>query len=253
MSAALLEVQGIGKSYDGVPAVSDISFSVTPGETLAVIGPNGAGKSTMFGVVAGEHRASAGTIRFRGEYVTNWRASRLARAGLSRTFQVARFFPSRTVEENIALALAAKDGWYNRLFDSFDRSVRRRRDDLDSAMERLRLTAVARRAAADLPQGDRKRLELAMAIAQDPVLLLLDEPTAGMSNEDCDITVDLIHEIKRQDADLAIVMTGHDMHVLLAVATRVLLMAEGRTVLDGDPETVRSSPQARQLYLGEDV
>jgi branched-chain amino acid transport system ATP-binding protein len=247
----LLEVQGIGKSYDGVPAVSDISFSVAAGETLAVIGPNGAGKSTMFGVVAGEHRASTGTIRFQGNDVTSWKASRLAGAGMSRTFQVARFFPSRTVEENIALAVCAKEGWYRRLFDSFDRSVRRERDRIDSVLERLRLTDVARRGASDLPQGDRKRLELAMAIAQNPALLLLDEPTAGMSNEDCDITVELLREIKQQDHELAIVMTGHDMHVLLAVATRVLLMAEGRVVLDGDPEVVRTSRQARELYLGE--
>src|SRR5690606_3215649 len=163
-------------------------------------------KSTMFGVVAGEHRASTGTIHFRGQNVTSWRASRLAGAGMSRTFQVARFFPSRTVEENVALAVAAKEGWYVRLFDSFDRSVRRNRDRIGSVIDRLRLGAVATRNAGDLSQGDRKRLELAMAVAQRPVLLLLDEPTAGMSNEDCDITVELLREIKQQDHELAIVM-----------------------------------------------
>lgn len=248
----LLEVESAGKSYSGAPAVSDVSFSVSSGETVAVIGPNGAGKSTLFGLVAGEHRATTGTVRFQDVDVTRWRASRRAQAGMSRTFQVARMFGSRSVEENIALAVAAKGGWHRRLFDSFDRTVRKNRDQLDDVMERLRLTELRRRRATDLPQGDRKRLELAMAVAQDPVMLLLDEPTAGMSNEDCDVTVELLEEIKSHDEDLAIVMTGHDMQVLLAVATRVMLMAEGRKVLDGDPESVRTSAEARELYLGED-
>ncbi|GAA5146121.1 ABC transporter ATP-binding protein [Microbacterium pseudoresistens] len=250
---SLLEVDSAGKSYDGVPAVTDVSFAVEPGETLAVIGPNGAGKSTLFGVVAGEHQVTSGRVRFQGVDVTRWRANRLARAGMSRTFQVARLFGSRTVEENVSLAIAAKNGWYRSMFDSFDRTVRRNRVQLDDALDRLRLSALRDRRAADLSQGDRKRLELAMAVAQEPVMLLLDEPTAGMSNEDCDITVELLHEIKRHDDQLAVVMTGHDMQVLLAVATRVMLMAEGRTVLDADPETVRTSPQARELYLGENA
>ena len=251
--SALLEVSAVGKSYDGVPAVTDVSFSVVAGETLAVIGPNGAGKSTLFGVVAGEHRASTGSIRFQGADVTSWRANRLAGAGMSRTFQVARLFGSRTVEENVALAFAAKDSWYRRMWDSFDSTVRHHRERLDASIERLHLDHVRDRLAADLPQGDRKRLELAMAVAQDPVMLLLDEPTAGMSNEDCDVTVALLEEIKRDRPELAILMTGHDMHVLLAVATRVMLMAEGRKVLDGDPEAVRTSKEARELYLGENA
>ncbi len=251
-SLRLLDVVDASKDFDGLSAVSNMSLSVDPGETLAIIGPNGAGKSTFFGLIAGEHRGSSGRIIFNGEDITRWPAHRRARAGISRTFQVARLFPTRTVREHLHLALVAKRGRYRRLMDDFERSSCSDESEAASVLTKLGLGSLGRSWAGDLAQGDRKRLEFAMAMIQKPRLLLLDEPTAGMSNEDCDLTVELLRAIRAEDPELAIVMTGHDMHVLLSLAHRVVLMADGQMLLDGSPSDVSSSDVAKRVYLGGD-
>lgn len=251
-SPRLLEVIEASKEFDGLAAVSKMSLSVEPGETLAIIGPNGAGKSTFFGLIAGEHKGSSGRIVFHGQDITGWPAHRRARAGVSRTFQVARLFPTRTVREHLHLALTAKRGQYRRLLDDFERSSRVDESEAAVVLTKLGLGDRGSSLAGDLAQGDRKRLEFAMAMIQKPRLLLLDEPTAGMSNEDCDMTVELLRSIRTEDPELAIVMTGHDMHVLLSLAKRVVLMAEGRMLLDGSPSEISSSDVAKRVYLGGD-
>lgn len=249
---ALLEVEGVSKRFGSSYAVSEVSLSVTAGEILAIIGPNGAGKTTLFGVISGEHRASQGRVVFGSSEVTGWSAHRRARDGMSRTFQVARLFPTLGVVDHLALAISAKEGSHRRLFDNFDATARSQSELIESTLAGLRLEHVRNEIAGDLPQGDRKRLELAMAMIQGPRLLLLDEPTAGMSNADCDLTVELLTGIAEANPNLGIVMTGHDMRVLLALASRVLLMAEGKKMIDGPPEEIRASALVRQLYLGDE-
>jgi branched-chain amino acid transport system ATP-binding protein len=250
-TAPLLEVAAVTKKYFGVAAVSEMSLAVQPGETVAIIGPNGAGKSTFFGLISGEHVSTTGRITLSGADITRWPAHRRAQFGMSRTFQVARLFPTRTVREHLQLSVTAKRRRSLRIFDDFERTAGKNpADDITTLMSDMGLTHVRDVLASDLPQGDRKRLELAMAMVQHPKILLLDEPTAGMSNEDCDLTVGTIDAIRRANPDLAIVLTGHDMQVLFSLAHRVVLMAGGKLVLDGTPEDVASSKVARDVYLG---
>ncbi|MDR1212603.1 MAG: ATP-binding cassette domain-containing protein [Propionibacteriaceae bacterium] len=249
----VLETRAVSKSYYGAPAVIDLSVTVLRGETLAIIGPNGAGKSTYFGLIAGEHATGGGgSILFNGVDITHWSAHRRAQAGMSRTFQVARLFTSRRVIECLQIAAAAKRNGHRSCLRDFRRFATGDQDHIERIMAGLGLAGLEDVRAGNLAQGDRKRLELAMAMVQRPALLLLDEPTAGMSTEDCLLTVDTLKGIQRADPDLTIVMTGHDMDVLFAVARRIVLMAEGRQVMDGTPEEVGSSQIARKVYLGDE-
>jgi branched-chain amino acid transport system ATP-binding protein len=250
--ARLLDVAGIAKAFDGRTVVSEVSIAVTAGETVAIIGPNGAGKSTLFGLIAGEYRASAGRISLDSADITGWPAHRRARAGLSRTFQVARLFATRTVVEHLHLALASKRRRYRFSLDSFESFSAANMPMVDEALDQMGLAAIRESLAGDLAQGNRKRLELAMAMIQTPRLLLLDEPTAGMSNEDCQITVELLRAIRDRDPELAIVITGHDMDVLFSLSERIVLMADGQLMLDGSPDEVSSSEVTRRVYLGGD-
>lgn len=248
----MLEVTTVSKRFGGLAAVSEVSLGVREGETVAIIGPNGAGKSTFFGIIAGEHRASAGKVVFRQRDITRWSANRRARAGISRTFQVARLFPTRTVWEHLYLAASIKQGRYVRTFNSFEASCRADDEQVSGVMRHVGLASLREEKAAALAQGDRKRLELAMAVVQQPMLLLLDEPTAGMSQQDCELTVNLLGAIRSERPDLAILVTGHDMAVMFSLATRVMLMSEGQAVLDGSPAEVRANELTNRVYLGSD-
>lgn len=246
----LLVASSLSKHWGATRAVADVSLRVDAGESLAIIGPNGAGKSTLFGIIAGEYRPSSGSLRFRGRDITPWPAHRRARFGISRTFQVARLFSSRTIEEHLYLAASIKDGHHRRTLNNFATSDKDYSGIVEAVIAELRLAGIRGHRASVLPQGDRKRLELAMAVVQGPDLLLLDEPTAGMSNEDCAITVRLIDEIRQRAPKLSIIITGHDMSVIFSVATRVVLMSEGRAVLDGTPAEVRGNELTNLVYLG---
>lgn len=249
----VFETRCVSKAYYGVLAVIDLSLQVQRGETLAIIGPNGAGKSTYFGLMAGEHPCTTGgTILFNGIDITKWSPNRRTHAGISRTFQVARLFPSRTVAECIEISAAIKRRGYKSVLRSFDKATLQDRELTEQVIENLGLAPFHSSLAGNLAQGDRKRLELGMAMVQQPSLLLLDEPTAGMSTEDCILTVDMLKSIQQADPTLTIVMTGHDMDVLFALAKRVVLMNEGQKVLDGTPEEVRNSDSARKVYLGDE-
>ena len=249
-SDPLISVRGVAKSYGGVLAISDIDLDVTRGERVAIIGPNGAGKSTLFGTIAGEHRATKGRILFEGRDVTSWPPSRLTKAGLSRTFQVARLFGSMTVRENLVLAATATRGSQVVWWDSFHRYSDEVTERVERALGRTSLTGVADKAAATLPQGARKTLELAMAIVQEPKVLLLDEPTAGMSLDDALGTIRTLKTICRDQPELTVIITAHDMEVIFAVAERVVLMAQGAVVLEGTPDEVTAHPITHEVYLG---
>lgn len=244
----VMKLHGVSKSYRGVHAVTDVSLSVTPGERLAVIGPNGAGKSTLFGMMAGEHRPTSGRVELEGRDITAWSPSRRASAGISRTFQVARLFDSMTVRQNLFEA-SLNATRRPRVWDAFGRH-RRAWQVADDLMAKTGLHELADTGTATLAQGARKTLELAMAVAQQPRLLLLDEPTAGMSFEDARAAVTLLNELLADRPDLTIVLTAHDMDVIHRVARRVVLMARGKVVLDGTPAEVASHPTTSELYLG---
>lgn len=246
----LVSVRGVSKSYGGLLAIADVDLDVTRGERVAIIGPNGAGKSTLFGTIAGEHRATKGRILFEGSDVTTWPPSRLTKAGLSRTFQVARLFGTMTVRENLVVAATASRGKQVVWWDSFHRYDADVLARVDHALGRTSLTAVADQLADTLPQGARKTLELAMAIVQDPKVLLLDEPTAGMSLDDALGTIRTLRTICRDQPDLTVIITAHDMDVIFAVAERVVLMAQGEIVLQGTPDEVTAHPITHEVYLG---
>jgi branched-chain amino acid transport system ATP-binding protein len=248
--SAVISVRGVAKSYAGVLAISDIDLEIAHGERVAIIGPNGAGKSTLFGTIAGEHRPTKGRIFFEGGDVTSWPPSRLTKAGLSRTFQVARLFGSMSVRDNLVIAATARRGrqvtWWD-TFAKYDATVLER---VELALSRTSLSELAHQEASTLAQGARKTLELAMAIVQEPKVLLLDEPTAGMSLDDAKGTIDTLVAICRDQPEMTVVITAHDMEVIFAVAERVVLMAQGKVVLDGSPDEVTDHPITREVYLG---
>lgn len=244
----LLETHGMSKAYNGVPALVDATAAFDSGQVTALIGPNGAGKTTFFGTLAGEHRATAGSIEFDGHDITKWDADRRARAGIARTFQVARQFSSLSVLENLLLSYQAGQGQWWRPWRTFlPRTVP---SYIHELAEVTRLDNLLGRTAGTLPQGDRKRLELAMSLAQDPRVLLLDEPTAGMTDEDCVVTVDVLKDVMTRSPDLCLILTAHDMSVVFALAHRILLMGQGHILLDGTPEEVAGHELARTTYLG---
>jgi branched-chain amino acid transport system ATP-binding protein len=239
----------VSKAFPGTVAVQDVSFELERGESLAVIGPNGAGKSTLFGCVAGEHRVSGGRVLLGDKEITNLRPSQLSSLGVARTFQVARIFMEESVLDNVVLAADARRRIAMRSWNSF----RRRTDASAEAMRVLQDVGLAdqnSRAAAVLSHGDKKRLELAMALAQDPVVLLLDEPTAGMSSRDTSATISVLRSVRQAHRDLSLLITAHDMEFVFGLADRVLLMAEGRLELSGTPGEVASNPRTREIYLG---
>ena len=242
-----LEVRGVEVRYGGVLALNDVSLTVPPGQLHAVIGPNGAGKSTLFGVISGEHRPVRGTVHLGDHDVTGWPAHRRVHAGLARAFQVARVFPRLTVLENALMAVLAS----RRLTKVFWRpagdaeSLRASRD----ALAAVGMGALEDRVAGQLAQGDRKRLEIGMALSLSARALLLDEPTAGMSPEETEATVDLVARLHKERG-LTVLLTEHDMNVVFRLAEVLTVMHRGRLLVSGSPEDVRNRPEVAEIYLG---
>jgi branched-chain amino acid transport system ATP-binding protein len=239
----------IVKSYARVTALRGASLSVGRGEAVAVIGPNGAGKSTLFGVIASELRATSGTVRVLGRRTDLWSPSRLTRLGVGRTFQVARVFTEYTVRQHLVLAVRAADGHALRGWPRFD-SGRRLNERIEATIAEVGLEHTVGLRAAQLSHGDRKRLELAMTLAQAPSVLLLDEPTAGMSRQDGLEVLEILRAVRHRRPGLSVLITSHDMDVVFGLAERVVLMAEGRVEAEGTPQEIQDSEQARALYLG---
>jgi ABC-type branched-subunit amino acid transport system ATPase component len=244
---SLLVVERVAKHFAGVHAVDGVSFALAQGELAALIGPNGAGKSTLFGVVAGQHAASAGDVRFEGRSIVGKAPAALARLGIGRTFQTARVFASMTVVENVQLALAAREG---KLYDGLRSLWRYQPAQAAALLDRVGLRQAAGTAAASLGYGDVKRLEFAIALAGAPRLLLMDEPTAGMAPAERFALMDLVRDIARQSA-LTVLFTEHSMEVVFGYAERVIVMSRGRLIADGTPDAVRRDPAAQAAYFGE--
>ena len=245
----VLAVAGLVRAFGGVVAVREVSFDVYAGEIVALIGPNGAGKTTCFNLIHGQVAPDAGTVRLAGERIDGLPPHVLARRGVGRTFQVAATVASMTVRENVELALAAHAGDTWRPVGRLDGP---RRAAADALLERVGMTRLADQGCGTLAYGDAKRVELAIALAGAPRLLLMDEPTAGMAPRSRQRLMGLAAELARRDG-IAVLFTEHDMDVVFATADRVLVLDRGALIAAGPPAAIRADPRVRAVYLGEDT
>jgi branched-chain amino acid transport system ATP-binding protein len=244
----LLECRGLVRRFGALVAVDGIDLAVEPGEIRAVIGPNGAGKSTVFNLITSVLRPSAGQVIFAGEDVTGMPVHEVAQKGIARTFQLCHIFPALTVRENVRIAAQARDGrrWQ---FLGGGRVLNRSASAADEAIARMRLTRMADATAAMLSHGDQRLLEIAMAIAQKPRLLMLDEPTQGLSIEETGRAVQILKDMLTE-GDLSVLLVEHDMEVVFKLADNITVLHRGRVIADGSPTAVRASAEVRSAYLG---
>jgi branched-chain amino acid transport system ATP-binding protein len=243
----VLSVSRLSKAYGGVQAVRDVSFSVAPGEMVAIIGPNGAGKTTCFNMVNGQLAPDAGEIRLGEASLAGLPPHRVWRLGVGRTFQVTATFGSMSVRENVQTALRSH---HHKSFSLFSRASRFFFDEAEALLERVGMREQAERPCAVLAYGDLKRVELAVALANRPRLLLMDEPTAGMAQEERGALMELAAGLARRDR-IAVLFTEHDMEVVFGFASRVIVMHLGEVIASGSPEEVRSDARVREVYLGD--
>ena len=249
MSTPLLEVRGLTKRFGGVEALADVSFDVAPGEVIALIGPNGAGKTTCFNILGGQLRADRGEVHLGGQRVDGMRPHEIARRGVGRTFQVAATFASMTVRDNVAVALLAHSGRDASLAWGPLDDARTRAIDI---LARTGIADLADAHAAALPYGDVKRVELALALAGDPRLLLMDEPTAGMAPDSRAALMRLATDAARE-RNVAVLFTEHDMDVVFGFAQRVIVLDYGRIIATGTPGSIREDPEVQRVYLGDPI
>ncbi len=243
---SVLQVTGLAKSFGGLKAVDDVSFAVEPGELLAVIGPNGAGKTTCFNMISGQLRADAGTVRFDGTDISRWPARKIWRLGVGRTFQITATAPSMTVRENVQLALLSHHRKSSNLWRP---ATTMYQDEADRLLDRVGMVEQAARAAGVLAYGDLKRLELAIALAHAPKLLLLDEPTAGMAPGERTNLMALIANIVADEV-ISVLFTEHDMDSVFGHADRILVLNRGQVLAEGSVDEVRNDARVRAVYLG---
>jgi branched-chain amino acid transport system ATP-binding protein len=243
---SILCVRNLAKAFGGVHAIENVSFDIEEGEFLALIGPNGAGKSTCFNIINGQLAPDRGDVRFCDRSLVGLRPREIWRLGVGRTFQVAATFGSMTAAENIQVALASQHGEIYR----FGRALHhRRRSEALALLARVGMADAANRACKELAYGDVKRIELAVALANDPHLLLMDEPTAGMAPRERD---DLIALVKRLvvEKKISVLFTEHSMDVVFAYADRILVLAGGALIAAGNAAAIRENREVQQVYLG---
>jgi branched-chain amino acid transport system ATP-binding protein len=243
----LLSVEGLSKSYGGVHAVRGVSFELHASEILALIGPNGAGKSTCFNMLNGQTTPDAGRIHLLGRDSTGMRPREVWRLGVGRTFQITATFPTMTVRENVQVALASYE---RKLFSLAASMPHHAQGAADSLLELVGMGGFARRACGELAYGDLKRLELAIALANQPKLLLMDEPTAGMAPRERVELMRLTATIAKEKS-IGVLFTEHDMDVVFEHADRILVLNRGHLIAEGAPEDIRRNAQVRAIYLGE--
>jgi len=248
MTEALLQTQALSKSFGALRATDDVEFDVRAGETHAVIGPNGAGKTTFIKQLSGELRPDSGSVRFAGEDVTALPVQRRSRKGLARSFQITSIYREFSALDNVALAVQAKAGHSFRFWRAarVDAALR---DPAHAILAQVGLAARAGVLAANLAHGEQRQLEIAMALATQPRLLLLDEPLAGMGTDESQRMIEFLAGLK---GDKTIVLVEHDMDAVFSLADRISVLVYGRIIATGTPAEIRADAGVRAAYLGED-
>ena len=242
----MLEIAGLTKSFSGFVAVSDVSLTVETRQIAAVIGPNGAGKSTLFNLITGHLRPDSGRVLLDSRDITGVQPRETCRMGLGRSFQRTNIFPKLTVFENLQAAFIVH---YGRGGDFWSRSEMLYRDEVEALLGQIGLHDQARTLGGTLSYGNQKQLELGLALASDPQLLLLDEPTAGMSAGETHETIRLLQRIA-EERGLTLLFTEHDMEVVFGIAQKIAVLHQGRLIAEGAPAEVRNDPEVRRVYLG---
>jgi len=246
MGETVLETRGLTKDFGGIRAINNVSVSFDENQLHAIIGPNGAGKTTFFNLLTGSLPPTSGEILFLDENITGGSPASIANKGLIRSYQITQLFTELTVLENVRIAAQTQQNSYDFWNDaqSFDKPIERAR----GVLEDLNLNEKADTPAGELSHGEQRVLELAIALGTDPSMLLLDEPTAGMSPEETNKMMDIISDISSR---VPIVLVEHKMSVVMEISDRVLVLHKGQKVADGTPEEVRNDEQVRRIYLGD--
>ena len=243
---SLLKTQEISKAFGKLIAVNRVTLDIRQGDIHAIIGPNGAGKSTYFNLVTGYHRATSGRVLFKERDITRLPAYRRCVQGITRSFQITSIYPKLTVYESVLMALVCHRGVSLNFFSSATGFFR---EEVWRILEEVGLAEQARAQGDSISHGDKKRLELAITLGTEPELLLLDEPTCGMSPEETESTMSLVRKLCK-DRNITILFTEHDMAVVFGIATRLSVLHQGRLIADGTPEEVRASEEVQKVYLG---
>lgn len=247
---ALLEIENLTKEFGGLTAVDEVNLSFDEGELVSIIGPNGAGKSTVINLITGLLAPTSGNIRFQGEDIVEKEPHEISQMGIGRSFQTASIFPELSVRDNVSVAAFASEQ------GSFTVNFFRRRDSYDEVIERtdhiletMELENEAETEAQSLPYGDKRRLEVAVGLATDPTFMFMDEPTAGMSPEATEMTVELIRDLL-SEWGLTICLVEHDMSVVFEVSDRIVALHQGQVISKGTPDEMKDDPDVREAYLG---
>ncbi len=245
----MLDVTDIQKSFGDFKAISHAELHVKNGEVVAVIGPNGAGKTTLFNLITGQLKPDKGSIKFQGDEITSLSPYKISRKGIARSFQIANIFPRLTVFENVQVAVLSREKKSRVLFKP---ALNMAIEETWEILNDVGLKEKAHRLAGTLSHGDQRILEIAIALGSSPRLLILDEPTAGMSPEETSLTMDLIKSLKDSHG-LTILFCEHDMDIVFSVAESIMVMHQGKTIIQAEPEKVRRDPLVQEAYLGGDT
>jgi branched-chain amino acid transport system ATP-binding protein len=243
-STALLRTEGLTIRFGGLVALDNINFEIQRGETRAIIGPNGAGKSTFFNCVTGVLRPSSGRISFSGDDITGLPPNRISRKGIARSYQITNILPNATTFENVRIACQSRGGGWNMLrhHNAFPEMVAK----ADAVLESVGLRTKAEELAGNLSHGEQRNLEIGIALATEPQLLCLDEPTAGMSAAETRETMALVRRIAK---NLSILIVEHDMQVVMELAQRITVFHYGRVLAEGSPAAIQANPRVQEVYL----
>ena len=246
---SILSVRNVNKRFGGLKALDDVNLEIEAGTVHAIIGPNGAGKSTLLNCFIGRLEPDTGTVTFDGQSLLGIQPHEINQMGVSRVFQTPEIFAELTLLENVMIpGLAKRDGAFR--LNGW-RSIQNEKDLAEKSMEMLKSVGLGDQSkvtAGQLSRGDKRRLELAMCLSQDPKLLLLDEPTAGMSRADTNSTIDLMKEIATQGVTMVVI--EHDMHVVFSLASRISVLAQGTVIAEDSPDKIKGNPKVQQAYLG---